>query len=376
METTNQAGSDLPMVHRLVRFDTRAAFETGKLDNLLIVAGGSVEKSAERVVITSAPAKSFPIVGTWTSPEILGAFEFTELLPSWNVQTPDGALDTTGARFDVRIKTGSEWSPWLYMGGWGRVPDRRKLTKFPGGKVEVDIVELKQKAQAFQIRATLFSFDLSGRMMPELRRVSACYSSVVANERERDLVSPRPSTARAAFGRDLPVPFRAQGAESASISSEICSPTSVSMVMEFSGVSRPTTANAMAVYDAEYDLFGNWNRAVQLAGSLGLDSYLTRISTIDEARAFVAAGQPVIASIRFKKNEFPSNIMEDTDGHLIVIRGFNQDGDAIVNDPASKSRGNGIIYKADELERAWIKSAGGIAYIIAPLGKLPADSSR
>jgi hypothetical protein len=47
---------------------------------------------------------------------------------------------------------------------------------------------------------------------------------------------------------------------------------------------------------------------------------------------------------------------------LIVICGFTEQGDVIVNDPASK-RGEAVKYKADELGRAWF-GHGGVGYII------------
>jgi hypothetical protein len=37
-------------------------------------------------------------------------------------------------------------------------------------------------------------------------------------------------------------------------------------------------------------------------------------------------------------------IYENTGGHLLVIRGFTPGGDVIVNDPASRDKGNGAIY--------------------------------
>ena len=103
---------------------------------------------------------------------------------------------------------------------------------------------------------------------------------------------------------------------------------------------------------------------MQFAGSMGLDAWLERFGSMDDVRARVVRGQPVVASIRFGSGEFPSNVMDATAGHLIVIRGFNEAGDAIVNDPASKERGEGIVYNADDLARAWFGGAGGVAYII------------
>jgi hypothetical protein len=86
----------------------------------------------------------------------------------------------------------------------------------------------------------------------------------------------------------------------------------------------------------------------------------------------IAQGQPIVAAINFRKGEFPSNPMQETDGHLIVIRGFTSGGDVICNDPASKDKGNGIVYKADELGKAWFDNAGGVAYVIR--GRMPVDA--
>ena len=82
-----------------------------------------------------------------------------------------------------------------------------------------------------------------------------------------------------------------------------------------------------------------------------------------KAIAAQAAGQPVIAGIKFKRGQFPSSVLTQTAGHLIVIRGFKENGDVICNDPANKTRGNGVVYKADELGKAWF-GCGGVGYII------------
>ena len=57
--------------------------------------------------------------------------------------------------------------------------------------------------------------------------------------------------------------------------------------------------------------------------------------------------------------------MNQTAGHLIVVRGLDANGDAIVNDPAydTDNEGDGVIYKAEELARAWL-AKGGVGYVI------------
>jgi hypothetical protein len=261
-------------------------------------------------------------------------------------------------------KTG-EWSPWLYMGQWGRTPatdSEDRIDEFAHGFVRVDTLLLDRPADAYQIRATLLSFDLNRATNPSIRRIAISYSGQVddAAQRVRLTEDIKPG---GDWAKSLPVPFRAQGVEAKPLAGQVCSPTSTSMVMAFCGVDRSTEENALAIYDERHDMFGNWNRAVQRAGALGLDAWLTRFRNWDQVKQQIARGQPVIASIKFKKGEFPSAVFNETAGHLIVIRGFTKSGDVIVNDPASKLKGEGAVYKSDELAHAWF-GCGGVGYII------------
>jgi hypothetical protein len=164
----------------------------------------------------------------------------------------------------------------------------------------------------------------------------------------------RPVTIEGDWRRDLAVPFFAQGMAPANVKGSICSPTSTTMVLSYWGVTRPLAENARA-------------------GELGFDAWLMRMRNWDQVKVMIAQGQPVIAAINFEQGQFPSSVLTDTKGHLIVIRGFTKDGDVICNDPASKDKGNGVIYKADELAQAWFANAGGVAYIIR--GPTPAPTT-
>jgi hypothetical protein len=137
------------------------------------------------------------------------------------------------------------------------------------------------------------------------------------------------------------------------------------MVLEYYGLNFSTMENAMAIYDPQYDLFGNWGRAVSRAGDLGLDAWLTRFRNWDQVKVQISRGHPVIASIRFKKGEVKGFLYESTRGHLLVIRGFTPAGDVIVNDPARRDKGNGPVYPAAEFAKAWFNN-GGVGYVIEP----------
>jgi hypothetical protein len=343
------------MAHTLVTLES-SQLASGTLNRV-------VATTQSTIAIEQRDAKGYPITGTWTSGQIASRYPCSELLPSWNLTAPGD----TGARLDVRVRDAKlgTWSPWLFIQSWGKVPaERDRVTTFNGGKVEVDVLVLAREADAFELRGTLYTYDIAGVITPELRRVSAVYSREVANEAARQGLVGRPETLPATWSRDLAVPYRAQGWLPRSVRSDACSPTSVSMVMAYQGVDEPTATVAQCIYDNDHDLFGNWGRAVTYPSTRGLSGEVVRISTMDEARAYIARGQPLIASIRYAKGEFPSALAQSSDGHLIVIRGFTSTGDAIVNDPGQKDRGNGVVYRADELAKAWIRNTGGVTYVI------------
>ncbi len=358
---TNAAPKPPPILaHTLVTIED-SQLKTGTLNR-------AVATTQSTVAIEPRDAKGYPITGTWTSGQIATRYPFTELLPSWNLTAPEN----TGAVLDVRVRDASTggWSPWLFVQSWGVVPrEVNRVTAFADGEVEVDILALKRDADAFEMRATLYTFDVTGTITPELRRAAVVYSKPVASEAERQQLVGKPEPLPAGWVRDLAVPYRPQGALPKSVRSDTCSPTSVSMVMAYQGVDEPTATVAQGIYDNDHDLFGNWGRAITYPSTRGLSGEVVRISTMDEARAYIAKGQPLIASIRYAKGEFPSSLANYSDGHLIVIRGFNSAGDAIVNDPGHRARGNGVVYKADELAKAWIANTGGVTYVIRRQGQ-------
>lgn len=357
---------------KLDLYDTAEAFASGTFEHAVSVPSSR----GASVVLSDLREKAFPRRGVWTGPVVQTPFPVDEVIPSYNAYTPPG----TGIRLQLRVRdTGGAWSPWLYFGKWGRTAvatrDDRVVTSFAGGNVETDVLTLSRPADAWQVRVVLQDFNPVAGAAPAVRRIGVVYSGRVASAAERAKYL-LPSPPRAAPGspplsgwaRDLPVPFVPQGDAPKSFSGEVCSPTSVTMVTRYWGIDRSLTDNALAIFDEEAGIFGNWNRAVQRAGELGLDGWITRFRTWDQVKAHIAAGVPVIASIRFEKGVMPNNpIYQETDGHLIVIRGFTPDGKVIVNDPASREKGNGVVYEAGELAGAWF-GAGGVGYVIRAPG--------
>jgi len=262
--------------------------------------------------VTLDDPRGYPRRGSWTSPVMPSEPALTELLPSWSVDAPAG----TGVRFSARTRdAGSgDWSPWLDYGYWGEVPPPADPEAFDGGKVLVDILELEAPADAWQVRADLFAYDLGAT--PTLRRVSVASRSPAEDAGHGE----------AGWHGVLDVPFIPQVLGGDRLKSEICSPTSVAMALAFHGVEVGVAENALATFDREHGLFGNWNRAVARANQLGAKAHLERFAWWDRVAGHLAAGRVVVASVNYADGQAPSFIDNATTGHLIVIRGLTPEG--------------------------------------------------
>ncbi|HEV8293445.1 MAG TPA: C39 family peptidase, partial [Tepidisphaeraceae bacterium] len=317
-QLVNRLGNRPGMADRLMMFDSAQDWGKGEMKFARV--------AADAVLLSGDGEKDYPKQGSWTSPEIRLQMPSTEFIPSWNGSVPVNG----GVRLELRTARRGDWSPWFYFGSWGKVPrTMEKVTSFDDGEVYIDNLILERAATAMQVRVQLFSYDLERDVSPQIRRIAVSYSGYAPEMAEADLGAIK--LEKAQWARDLKVPFRTQKDAPAALANQICSPTSVSMVMQYWGVNRPTIENALAIYDGEYDLFGNWARAVERAGELGLEGWVERFRNWEKVKEQIAKGQPVIASIAFKKGEFDSAVISRTNGHLIVIRGFTSDGDVIVN---------------------------------------------
>jgi hypothetical protein len=182
---------------------------------------------------------------------------------------------------------------------------------------------------------------------------------------------------RQAWGTDLNVPQRSQmiykkGGE------VWCSPTSTSMVLAYWGVSVPVPAAADATYDYVYDGNGNWPFNTAWAGSYGFEAYVTRMSSMAQIEEWVSAGVPVIISYAFAEGELPGTPIPSSGGHIMVVRGFDQNGNVIVNDPAAAADNTvRIVYDRATLERLWLTHSSGTVYLIYPKRHpVPTDKSN
>jgi hypothetical protein len=159
-----------------------------------------------------------------------------------------------------------------------------------------------------------------------------------------------------------------------------CSPTSTAMVLGYydalpsarsyawvgAGHVDPWVDEvARRTYDAAYEGTGNWPFNTAYAASRTGHALVTRLASLTEAEKLIAAGIPVVVSVSFPPGALAGAPISSTAGHLLVVVGFTAEGDVVVNDPASSTRaGVRRTYDRAELERAWLSSSGGTAYVI------------
>jgi hypothetical protein len=339
---------------------------------------------------------------TWTSPVHRLGFGASELVASWNAETPAG----TWLQVEMHgTYTNGEQTPWFVMGRWASGDGDIKRTSVDGqsdphSSISTDTFSVDDPAKGvlladYQLRLTLYRTPGS-RAQPTVRRLGAMTSFVP------DRFEVAPSRGHIAWGKELAVPRRSQNIHTGEYpeydggGEAWCSPTSTTMVLEYWGRG-PSAADlawvdpsyadpqvdhaARFTYDYQYEGAGNWPFNTAYAATYGLEGIVTRLHSLDDAERFIAAGIPVITSQSFLASEL-DGANYGTSGHLFVIVGFTAEGDVIVNDPASSSdEVVRNVYQREQFERVWQRTKrhradgsvaggpGGVAYLIKPWWK-------
>jgi hypothetical protein len=288
-------------------------------------------------------------VATWSSPWCEPGFAFSELVASWSATTPRGtwvevAVQARGSR------------TWHGLGDWssGRRGTRRaSVTGDP--EIDTDVWRPARPAEAYRLR-----LGLHGESTPGLHRVGAVVSA--GEVRTATSVPSRVGEPPLDVPRVSQMTYREVGG------SGWCSPTAVSMVLAHAGrlpAATDVPRAAAEVFDPAYDGTGNWSFNVAWAATLADHAFVTRLHDLREAERLLAAGIPLVASIAYPDGALRGAPTRATDGHLLVICGFTDAGDVVVNDPAAPTdRSVRRTYDRGELERAWLDGSGGLVYVI------------
>jgi hypothetical protein len=336
--------------------------------------------------------------GTWTAPVTEVGFGATELVASWNADTPAGTwlqIEVQGT-YTTGVRT-----PWYVLGRWASGDADIKRTSVDKqtdktSSVWTDTFAINNPAagtllRAHQLRVTLYR-DPASTVSPVLRSVGAMSSNVP------DRFTVVPSTGGTAWGTELAVPRYSQEIHAGQYpeydggGEAWCSPTSTEMLVEYWGrkpadtswvdptYADPTVDHAARMtYDYQYQGAGNWPFNTAYAATFpGLEGKVTRLHSLAELEYFIAAGIPVATSVSFLASEL-DGAGYGTSGHLMTVIGFTATGDVIANDPASPTDAAvRHVYKRDQFEQIWLRTkrttasggtgsgSGGIVYLIKP----------
>jgi hypothetical protein len=125
---------------------------------------------------------------------------------------------------------------------------------------------------------------------------------------------------------------------------------------------------ARYTYDATYGGTGNWTFNTAYAARYGVRAFVTQLRSLAEAERFIAAGIPLVASVKIAPGSLPGFLLPGgSPGHLLVISGSTASGDVVSHDPAATSNASvRRVYPRAAFERAWLGGSQGTVYVIHP----------
>lgn len=304
--------------------------------------------------------------GHLASPTVTDVAPFREVVLSWDAKAQKGSR----LEFELRVRIGSRWTKYFKMGSWSGADSRYRFSSADqsdnDGFVDTDILKLKSDANAAQFRVTLRT--ASEEYQPLLRAVSISFSNPY---RSRDNVPIN----RLTYGVELKVPALSQQFEGKK--TNWCSPTSVAMVLWYwsslTGRKKwrktiPQVAKMVKDARGEKWAVGNWSFNVAYVNYMSnglLQAFVTRLDGIDQLERLVQGGIPVVTSCKWSEGELTNASIPSTKGHVLVVKGITEEGDIIVNDPASVPGEVRRIYAREQFDVAW-RSKGRTVYIIHP----------
>ncbi|PZS27381.1 MAG: hypothetical protein DLM59_16620 [Pseudonocardiales bacterium] len=319
---------------------------------------------------------------TWTSPRYRPGFGLTELVASWNADTPAGTW--IQVEMSGRTNAGTT-TKWYVMGRWasGDGDIHRTSVGSQGdsnGTIAIDTFFSRTHVAltSYTLRLTLLRRP-GVKAGPTVRSLGAISSAIP------DDTTVPVSRLGGAEGITLNVPRYSQDVHLGQYpqfdggGEAWCSPTSSEMVVEYygKGPSAADTAGipyadpsvdyaAMHTFDYHYDGAGNWPFNAAYSASFGLDTFVTQLRSLTEAEQFIKAGIPLTVSVSFDASEL-DGAGYSTNGHLMDIVGFAANGDVVVNDPVSPDdQGVRKTYKRAQFENVWIPTSrsGGVVYVV------------
>jgi hypothetical protein len=167
--------------------------------------------------------------------------------------------------------------------------------------------------------------------------------------------------------RELDVPEHSQYVDAFPAERGWCAPASMAMLTAAWDITPSVEEVAAGLFDRAYGGTGNWAFAAAYAGMCGLAGAAAYLRDLINLERFIAAGLPLAVSISWSGDALPGAPLERSDGHILVVRGFDRSGDVIVNDPAQPAVRH--VYERAAFARCWLDH-GGVALLVAPADRV------
>jgi cell wall-associated NlpC family hydrolase len=332
---------------------TAQAMNYNVLHRTPLDAAGSRAAGLERLPLSEGLFKTKAATATLESRDLEAPFAFDDLVGSLTAEVPAGGE----IELSVKVRVDGAWTEWFSLGALGDKGWTSPVRSVDAaGVVDVDTLKLNKKADAFRYRLKL----KAGKKSVRLRSVAVAVSDAESPDAP-------PAFSTGPWVRDLGLAPRSQGDAQERYKHDICSPTSLAMVLEFWGRKKGLEEVALAAQDRGSLLFGNWPANVAYAGTLGLEGRVARLESLTDAEAEIAQGRPVIVSVTFSEGELPNAPIKHTRGHVMVIGGFTPEGDVIAYDPAGKGKDQvRRVYARAAFHTVWRAHKRGLAYLLGP----------
>lgn len=308
------------------------------------------------------------ISGVMVSPVVETGFDLHSAIASWNADAPEGSW----VKISLRVQFDGIWSRWYTLGIWtesSSPEDRHSVNGQDDERIKIatDTLVVREglRAQAIQMK-----IELNSRSDSQYPVINAA-ALVIDNKHAANYTPSKGNPRR--WNKTLPVPQFSQMVYPDG-GNVWCSPTSVSMLLAFwqdyKGLPEPLVRETVAgVFDPVYEGAGNWPFNAAYAATKGMNAAVSRLTGLDKAEEFIACGIPLAMSLSWKPGELTGAPVEKSNGHLVVLVGFDAQGNPVLNDPAAKEDALvQRVYQRREFEKLWRTTSGGVVYIISPLG--------
>ena len=330
----------------VLKITTSEDFAAGVMENL---------EPVDNIGNGAVALKDGAVSGTFVS-QIYKAkdFQFNHLVPTWNSSIYDGSEVEIWAR--VRHSETGEWSQWFswgpftpfnFRGGYNTMGEENGVAYIDD---EQTVAVSDGLADAFQMMAEVRRDDADCES-PVLRQITVSigrkdgdyedpnYSEGGVNEDNQYKKYEESYTYAEEKLDELPLCTENEAVaynqmkRHPSIGSDICNPTTVSVMMnsrvpELDLLPEEFAENARNVGS---NIFGSWIYASSSAGLYGFESYI-QFANLEIMLQELAKGQPVGISVKYSPNEsskYPQldGTYNGTGGHIIALIGYVYEGE-------------------------------------------------